>query len=228
MQIPYKKLMLKKPEVRSAGQVALSSLHDCIFLNLLAKHSSYYLHDVFRKNHTATTIDLLNWWDTYIQQCLQEIEMDYGIKQTSQKLSQVQQNNPPSAQPLKAFIEKARGKKRYDLIALLGERYYALNQWPALCLLAHSGYLDACRVLCSGYIEINCRDHTLKTPLMRAAQTGKTDVVKFLINFPHIDLSCQTRCNEDALKLAQNNNHHEIVKMLEEALQNKKTQEKES
>ena len=229
MQMPYRRIYLPKPEFRSAQKIAVSSLREHIILYLVAKHGSHYLHEVCTKIPTATTKPLLDWWDTYIRKCREEIEADSEIKETIRSLPYVQKNHPLPAQPLDAFINLAYEKKRFDLITVIGERYYTeRSEWPALCLLSAAGYLKSCQRLCSGYVEINCRDHHRKTPLMEAAQKGKKEVVAFLLTQDDVDLSCKTICEKDALKLAQENNQSEIVTMLKNALQHKKTKKDES
>ena len=204
MQMSYKKIELRKQELRTASQLTLKEK---------ALVSLMRIHGLGCMQLLNKPIDLVNFNNSYVAQCRYEIEGYANIRYPLYV-----PKDPPAAAPLSKVITSAHEKKRFDILQIIVEKYYASMDWPVLCLLAGSYYTDACKILLSlDYINANCVDHHLRTPLMNAAMNGKTDNVKLLLERPDVDLTCKNRCGADALKLAQENKHVEVVILLENA-----------
>lgn len=110
----------------------------------------------------------------------------------------------PAAQPIDKIVNELYQKKRFDLLKVINERYYARLKWPAITLLASAGHLTAVKILlATGIDTINDRDLYLRTPLICAARNGHPEVVEYLIE-NGANLDCIDLCNKyDAIKYAQ-------------------------
>ena len=215
MQVLHKKIELRKSELRSAHQLTLKEK---------ALISLMRVHGIECTKFLNTPVDLIYFNYAHVAQCCREIE-DYATIRYPDYVPK----DPPAAAPLSMIVHQAYEKKRHDILRIIVEHYYATRQWPALCLLARGGYIEACKILLSlNYVNVNCVDHMLRTPLMNAALNGKADIVELLLKRKDIDILHQDRCNKNAQRLASEHRQNEIVIMLENASHNKKTKKIES
>ena len=226
MQMPPRKIILRTTELRSAGQLMLKERALISLMPICGIECMRLLN---------APVDLINFNTEYVAQCCSEIE-DYA----NMRYPKYVPKDPPAAAPLHKVITSAHEKKRFDILQIIVEKYYAPIQWPALCLLARAGYADACSILLDlSYTDANCVDHMARTPLMNAALYGQEDVVALLLERNDIDLLYKGRCNKDACQLAkdawqsvkeerQKNKYKSIILLLENSLENKKTKRVES
>ena len=78
------------------------------------------------------------------------------------------------------------------------------------------GDLEKMKDLIRKQTDVNCKDEYSQTPLMWAAAVGNADIVRYLIDHG-ANISHKDKNNENALTIAENFEHDEIINILKTA-----------
>ena len=111
--------------------------------------------------------------------------------------------------------------KRKD--ARVGELRQKAKIWSILAKLeidlikaVKDGNLEKVKDLIEKKTDVNCKDKYSQTPLMWAAAVGNADIVRYLIDHG-ANISHKDKNNENALTIAENFEHDEIINILKTA-----------
>ena len=111
--------------------------------------------------------------------------------------------------------------KRKD--ARVGELRQKAKIWSILAKLeidlikaVKDGDLEKMKDLIRKQTDVNCKDEYSQTPLMWAAAVGNADIVRYLIDHG-ANISHKDKNNENALTIAENFEHDEIINILKTA-----------
>ncbi len=217
MPVPNKPV-LRQPEIKP---YAVPSLKLLSFDSGIKKFGRDFIEE-FEKNSTMgfkAYEDLKSDSREYYKLCCHEID-----QMLEQRYPDSLPKSPP-AQPLHKLINEIFKKRRFELLAIVNQRYYAQLKWPAITLLASAGYTIALKVLLDEGADINARDLLKYTAAGRAAKNGKLETVKLLIQ-RGADLTCIDVCQKtaaqhaaDGIKNAKSIGNEKNAQIFEEILQ---------
>ena len=164
------------------------------------------------------TADLQRDANGYLTSCFYQIDTLIGKRYPSG----VYFVHEPAAQPLNKVVLCAHARKRFDVLKVVMDYYYAKNKWPAITLLAGAGYYESVKILLECNDLINRRDFLLRTPLMCAARNNHLEIVHLLVE-RNADISLVDACNLNAVQHAREKKHNVIETFLNQHIQNNAT-----
>ena len=218
-KVDIKKPIIKKPEIKCFTVLSLKQICFAYGIQKYGKSFIQKFEEYANNKKIKVTIDIKEDANRYYYQPL-----CFEIDQMLNRPYPAQLFHAPAAQPLNKLVEvveEMHQKKRFELLAIINERYYAKLKWPAITLLAGAGYCNTVKILLDAGADINDRDLLLRTPLICAAKTGKADVVQLLIE-RNADLDCIDACKYAAAKHAAEHKHESILDLIHAKKKEKK------
>lgn len=203
-----KKPIIHTPEVKSYRVFSLKEICFAYGIKMYGQDfmNRFVEHSTTKKDAPK---DLKEDAIKYYCTCFHEIDACLGKRYPT---SHYFLHEPP-AQPINKIIMLAHAKKRFDLVKIVMEYYYANHKWPAITLLAGAGYFDSVKILLECGDQVNHRDFLLRTPLMCAARNNQLEVIHELLKH-NPDTTLIDACNLNALQHAREKMHGLIANHL--------------
>ncbi|UIP92768.1 ankyrin repeat domain-containing protein [Wolbachia endosymbiont of Anopheles demeilloni] len=84
----------------------------------------------------------------------------------------------------------------------------------SLHTVAGNGYIDIVKLLLDYGADVNAKNASGRTPLQKAAENGRLEIVKYFIEEKNVDVNAKTKVDNTPLHLAVKRGLYDIVKFL--------------